>query len=83
MGFEETVLYRGEAFFFNQQEDLRQKKLIQEAHQHRKAVWLLADYSIPADTREMAKRWGMEEVMMEMWRNAFIAGWRAAHKEIK
>lgn len=74
-------LYRGEALFFQKYEDLRQKKLIQEAHAHAQAVWLLADYSVPADIRELAKRWGMEQTIIEMWRRGFIEGWRAAHKE--
>ena len=83
MGSEENALYRNEVLFFKEYRDKQQTKLIQEAHQHRKAVWLLADYSIPPDTRQMARSWCMEQVMMEMWRNAFIAGWRAAHKEVE
>jgi hypothetical protein len=45
-----------------------------------KALWLLADQSIPTDIKEMAARWKMSEVVQEMWRNAFMAGWRAAHQ---
>jgi hypothetical protein len=45
-----------------------------------KAVWLAADHYLPDDVRESAKRWGMEQAICELWRNAFIAGWRAAHR---
>lgn len=45
-----------------------------------KAVWALADMMIPVDVKEMAERWNMKETILEMWRNAFIAGWRASHR---
>jgi hypothetical protein len=54
--------------------------MIERARADAKAIWLLADYSIPADVKEMAERLKMKETMIEMWRGAFIEGWRAAHK---
>lgn len=83
MGFEENMTYRGASLFFQEVEDLKEKKLRQEAHQHSKAVWLLADYCIPPDIRETARIWGMEQTIVEIYRNGFIAGWRAAHKDAK
>lgn len=60
---------------------MQEEALVREAHQHSKAVWLLADYSIPPDVRELAKLWKMEETLIELWRGAFIEGWRAAHRK--
>jgi Ni/Co efflux regulator RcnB len=53
---------------------------IENARADAKALWHLADYSIPADVKEMAERWDMGSTLQEMWRGAFIQGWRAAHK---
>lgn len=52
--------------------------MIDDAKADAKAVWALAEYLMPADFREMADRMKMSETMHELWRNAFIAGWRAA-----
>ena len=82
MGFEENAAYQGQTLFFKEFENKREIVLMRDARSHNKAVWLLADYSIPPDTKEAAMRWGMEQTIMEIWRNAFIAGWRAAHKEV-
>lgn len=43
-----------------------------------RALWALADQHIPPDVREMAHRWKMDHTLVEMYRAAFIAGWRAA-----
>ena len=61
-----------------QQQKAAEARMIANAKADAKAVWALADYLMPADTREMAERMMMSETMQEMWRNAFIAGWRAA-----
>lgn len=42
-------------------------------------LWSLADYHLPADIREAANRWKLGTVLCEIWRQAWIAGWRAAH----
>lgn len=67
------------------QEDRARKaeeaRMIENARADAKAIWLLADYYMPADTKEMAERWNMKETLAEMWRNAFIEGWRAAHRK--
>jgi hypothetical protein len=46
-----------------------------------KHPWQIADEHIPADVREMAKRWKMEEALIEMWRGAFIQGYRLRERE--
>lgn len=43
--------------------------------------WQLADESIPADVRQLAERWKMGETLIEMWRGAWIEGYRAAKRE--
>jgi hypothetical protein len=54
--------------------------MVENAKADAKAVWPLADYYMPPDVREMADRWGMKETLIEMWRGAFIEGWRAANR---
>lgn len=41
-------------------------------------LWALADLYVPTDVREAAARWKLENTLVEMWRDAFIEGWRAA-----
>lgn len=60
--------------------DAEEKRQIENARADSNAVWQLADYYLPADVREMAERWKMNETLIEMWRGAFIEGWRAAHR---
>ena len=55
-------------------------RLLEDARADGKAIWPLADYYMPADVKEAAARWKMDETLQEMWRQAFIAGWRAAHR---
>jgi hypothetical protein len=57
-----------------------ESKCFQQVRADAKAVWALADYLMPADVKETAERWKMNETLQEIWRQAFIAGWRAAHK---
>lgn len=64
-------------------QDPIQYHLAQVAHQDQRALWHLADRCIPADVKDMAKLWKMEHTLVEMWRNAFIAGWREALRDIK
>lgn len=45
-----------------------------------RGLWALADLYIPNDVREAATRWHMEHTLCEMWRSAFVHGWRAAIK---
>ena len=57
-----------------------QRERIELARADARAVWTLADYLMPADVKETAERWKVNETLQEIWRQAFIAGWRAAHK---
>lgn len=41
-------------------------------------LWELADIYMPADIREFAERHKLDATVPEMWRSAWIAGWRAA-----
>lgn len=43
-------------------------------------LWALADLHVPPDVREMAQRWKLEQTIVEMYRNAFINGWRARER---
>lgn len=61
-------------------DDEMQRHLMNARADASKALWALADYSIPPDVKETAALWGMKETLLEIWRGAFIAGWRAAHK---
>lgn len=45
-----------------------------------RGLWALADLYLPPDVREAATRWQLEQVLPEMWRQAFIQGWRASQK---
>ncbi len=63
-----------------QQRKAEEARAIQNAKADAKAVWALADYMMPADFKEMARNMKMEATMQELWRNAFIAGWRAQHR---
>lgn len=45
-------------------------------------LWALADHLMPSDVREAAERWRLDSIMTEMWRSAFIAGYREAHKRL-
>lgn len=54
---------------------------LQDTEADAKAVWLLADYYIPQDVKDAAVRWKMEDALQEMWRQAFIEGWRAAYRK--
>ena len=59
------------------QRNAERAEMVRNANADAKAVWTLADYLMPADFKQMAMSLGMEETMKELWRNAFIAGWRA------
>lgn len=59
----------------------QEAKMIANAKADAKAVWALADCLMPTDFLETAERLKMQETMREIWRSAFIAGWRAAQKE--
>jgi hypothetical protein len=41
-------------------------------------LWELADLYMPNDICEAAERWRLEHTIPELWRGAFIQGWRAA-----
>lgn len=43
-----------------------------------RALWALADLHVPTDVREAAARWGLEHTIVEVWRQAFIAGFRVS-----
>lgn len=64
-----------------QQRKAEETRMIENARADAKAIWSLADHLMPADFKEMADRLKMSETMRELWRNAFIDGWRAAHRK--
>ncbi len=41
-------------------------------------LWELADMYVPKDVRELGERHGSPALTAELWRSAFIQGWRAA-----
>ncbi len=41
-------------------------------------LWELADLYMPPDIQEFADRHHLEHTVPEMWRSAYIQGWRAA-----
>ena len=43
-------------------------------------LWTVADARVPDDVRGMADRFGLGETLLEVWRCAFIEGWRARDK---
>ena len=59
------------------QEHAAEKRRLADAKADGRAVWALADQYLPADVMETAERHKMSETMREIWRAAFIAGWRA------
>lgn len=72
---------------FEQMNNLREAMLdeerkavlaIENAKADEQAVWALADYFLPSDVREFGERHGIPELASELWRGAFVAGWRAA-----
>lgn len=63
-----------------QQRKAEERQMVENARADAQAIWLLADYCMPADFKEMSRDMGMEATLQEVWRNAFIAGWRAQHK---
>lgn len=64
----------------NKKQQEEEKRKLQNAVADQKALYALADHYLPSDVKENAARWKMEETLCEMWRNAFIAGWRAYHR---
>jgi hypothetical protein len=44
-------------------------------------LWEMAEASIPADVREAAKRWDMEQTLLAIYRSGFVEGWRAKRHE--
>lgn len=62
------------------EQEIEELKRIENARADARAVWALADFYLPGDVVETADRLGVKETMSEVWRNAFIAGWRAAHR---
>ena len=65
----------------DREQKIEEQRHIENARADAKAVWLLADFYMPADVKEMAGLWKMENTLQEMWRGAFIEGWRAAHRK--
>lgn len=61
------------------EEEAQMLHAIAEARANANALWQLADMNVPGDVLETAARWGLTEVLPEIWRAAFIAGWRLAH----
>lgn len=44
-------------------------------------LWQIADESIPADIKDAAERWRLKHTLREIWRSAFMAGWRASRQQ--
>jgi hypothetical protein len=57
-------------------------RAIADARADARAVWLLADLMIPTDVKEFAARLRVPELGAEIWRSAFITGWRMAHRPV-
>jgi hypothetical protein len=70
-----------------QKEEMQRKadedRRLQDTLADANGVWLLADHYLPADVKEFGERHGIPELTNEMWRGAFIAGWRAAFRALK
>ncbi len=62
------------------EQETKERRALQDAKADQRAVWALADFYLPPDVCEMAMRWKMDATLVEMWRGAFIEGWRAAHR---
>ena len=45
-----------------------------------RGLWALADLYVPTDVREAAQRWHLDHSLPEIWRQAFIQGWRASQR---
>lgn len=60
------------------QEELLKQRLIEDAIADSKAVWMVADYFVPADVEEFFERHKIGVAGCEIWRSAFISGFRAA-----
>lgn len=61
-----------------EQEELRKQRLIEDAMADSKAVWMVADYFVPSDVAEFFERHKIGVVGCEIWRSAFISGFRSA-----
>jgi hypothetical protein len=88
MPFKDWPTYKSSGGFLSEdwaRQDLERKeeerRMLENAQADAKAVWALADYYMPADIKEMAERWKIDNILQEMWRGAFIEGWRAAHRK--
>ena len=61
--------------------EAEEARMLENTKADAKAVWLLAEYYLPQDIKETAERWKMAEILPEIWRQAFIEGWRAAYRK--
>lgn len=57
-----------------------ERRALEDARADQAAVWALADYYLPPAVRELGERHKMPETTSEIWRAAFVAGWRACHR---
>lgn len=71
------VLFEKSGLFAELKDD---EELFLAARSDAKAVWVLADASIPNDIRTLAKNLDIPELANEIFRAAFILGWRARDK---
>lgn len=62
----------------DQAEKDRQQKMVDDAKADSRAVWMVADYFVPSDVQEFFERHGIGATGCEIWRSAFISGFRAA-----
>jgi hypothetical protein len=56
-------------------------RMLEDTKADAKAIWLLAEYYLPQDIKDAAVRWKMENTLQEIWRQAFVEGWRAAYRK--
>jgi hypothetical protein len=61
----------------------QKEEMQRKADEDRRLQDTLADHYLPADVKEFGERHGIPELTNEMWRGAFIAGWRAAFRALK
>lgn len=62
---------------------MKEARALEDARADAHGIWALAEFYLPPSVKEMAQLWGMRETLAEMWRSAFIEGWRAAHRKGK
>lgn len=60
------------------EEVLQSEAMISLAKSDQRATWVLADYFLPADVKEFFERHGMLATGSEIWRTAFVTGFKVS-----